>query len=176
MGNVPLMRKWVYLFFMLGCLLLILQGCQTPLVKVDTVVDGCCKEGDCSETRGTVSGCGTPLPVTTPGTHDGLQCNSGEFCNTEGAICSRAPGGGWMFCDTQIQPGTTNVCFCNCTATPDWQPKMVFVDLTEMPIFLMIMWSALENFRGDDKWVEFFKEVTVKWPENAKDQGWPNAS
>lgn len=115
MRNFQLNRKRIGMFFIFAWIFLVLQGCQTPLIKVDVEVEGCCKEGNCP--RDPVSGCGSPVQITTPGTHDGLQCDSGSFCQYEGAICGRAPGGGWMYCDTQIQTGTQ--CFCNCTKTPD---------------------------------------------------------
>lgn len=111
----PAAKKAGMLLIMMGFFLFLLQGCTTPLIKVEVVIDECCKKGE--ECKPPASGCPSlAIPTQAPaGPHDGIQCDSGAICANEGALCN------WgMVCDTQRDTsGGSNKCLCKCTAKPD---------------------------------------------------------
>jgi hypothetical protein len=119
MNRFYLMAQRAGMVLVVGLLFFILQGCTTPFVEVNVVVDGCCKDGDC-EGRGTTAGCDNPPEVGTPtglpaGTYDGITCNTGHVCgNMEGNTCARGKK-----CDTQHTSGSSTNCQCACVSNPD---------------------------------------------------------
>lgn len=103
---------------LVGLLFFIVQGCTTPFVEVNVVVDGCCKDGDCTD-RDPTAGCNNPPAIGSPGfpagTYDNIQCSTGHVCGTmEGDTCARGKK-----CDTQHTSGSTTNCTCACVSNPN---------------------------------------------------------
>lgn len=111
------MAKSIGMVIMLGLLFFILQGCTKPFVSVVVEVDGCCKNGDCTDRDG-VAGCPNPPGIGSPGfpagTYDNIQCSTGVVCGSmEGNTCARG-----RKCDTQHTSGSTTNCTCACVRNP----------------------------------------------------------
>ena len=111
-------------FLILGGLLLILQGCQHPLVKVDvTATSDLCAVGAVGQVatneNGEVLGaCPPPIDVTETTQHDGLTCEGGHICSSEDGYCFGRPPNFWR-CDTiQTAGGSGTHCGCICTPNP----------------------------------------------------------
>lgn len=84
-------------------LVLMLQGCTTPLFNVDV------KVGNCPTGKDDGLGLCDTLPVTPGQVYGGVTCNSGVRCKNEG---STAGCSGRKKCKTVDQGGGNCVCPC----------------------------------------------------------------